>query len=69
MKLANNCKRLLSAVLISVMLLGLLPATAFAADETINPGKAIDAAAFFSDLHTKKNDSNYKTAGTMSMMR
>ena len=57
MKLANHLKRLLCALLVAVMIVGALPVSAFAAGETFDPGKAIDAAAFYSDLHIKSTTS------------
>ena len=48
----DNMKRFVSMLLCVVMLLGFLPVTAFAADATETP---VDAALFFSDLHTTKD--------------
>ena len=48
----DNMKRFVSMLLCVVMLLGFLPVSAFAADATETP---VDAALFFSDLHTTKD--------------
>ena len=50
-------ERILALLLALVMVVGVLPVSAFAAGETFEPGKAIDAAAFFSDLHIKSTTS------------
>ena len=44
-------ERVLALLLALVMLVGMLPTAAFAADEQL-----IDTAIMFSDLHTSKND-------------
>ena len=50
-------ERVLALLLTLVMLVGMLPTAAFAADGSFDPGEAIDAAAFFSDLHIKSTTS------------
>ena len=62
MKLANNCKRLLSAVLAAVLVFSLVPARAMAADKA-----PIDTAVIFTDLHTNK--SNYKQSNLTGVMQ
>ena len=60
MKLTNQIKRLLSALLIFVLVFSLVPVDVFAASDTV------DAAIFFSDLHSSKSDS--KTSQTQKIM-
>ena len=60
MKLTNQIKRLLSALLIFVLVFSLVPVDVSAASDTV------DAAVFFSDLHSSKSDS--KTSQTQKIM-
>ena len=55
MKLTSNMKRILSALLVLIMVVSVVPANAVNAADSKTP---IDAAVIFTDLHTNK--SNYK---------
>ena len=60
MKLTNQIKRLLCALIVLVMVFSLVPVDGFAASDVV------DAAIFFSDLHSSKSDS--KTSQTKNIM-
>ena len=60
-------ERVLALLLALVMLVGMLPTAAFAADEQKTP---IDTAIMFSDLHTSKNDYKESTVnGVMTAIK
>ena len=61
MKLTNNIRRILSALLVLVLVFSMLPVSTFAAS-----GDIVDAAIIFSDLHTKKSD--YKESTLKNVM-